>query len=137
MFRKNYIWILISFVLATLLGLIIIQSFWIRNAIEVKEKQFDQEVNSALSAIVKSLQEEETVAHLNNEIYNLQNDSSLEALTSDSLKKPDHTSKNSLNKPLSFSKEIYSCTKTTTEKSKQIYLLFRMPVLIPKMRARP
>jgi two-component system, OmpR family, phosphate regulon sensor histidine kinase PhoR len=118
MFKKNYIWILISLVLITLLGLITIQSFWIKSAIDVKETQFNHQVNSALSAIVKSLQEEEMVVHLNNEIYKLQNDSTPETSTYDTLKSRDHSSKKDLNKPLNFSKEIYSFRKTEREKIK-------------------
>jgi two-component system, OmpR family, phosphate regulon sensor histidine kinase PhoR len=118
MLKKNYIWILISLVLITLLGLIIIQSLWIKSAIEVKEKQFNQQVNSALTTIIKSLQEEEMVIHLNNEIYNLQNDSSAESAAYDTLKNRDHGSRKDLNKPLSFSKEIYSFRKAGREKIK-------------------
>ncbi len=50
--------------MATLLGLIITQYFWIKNAFEVKENLFRLQVNAALTSIVKSLEQEETVEKL-------------------------------------------------------------------------
>lgn len=66
--RNRQIWILLIPVMFTLLGLIIIQSVWIRNALDLKEGQFAQQVVSALNSIVTSLEQEETVYHLANEL---------------------------------------------------------------------
>ena len=49
-------------------GLIIVQAYWINNAIDVKEKQFSQIVNRALSDIVSEIQQQETVFQIINEI---------------------------------------------------------------------
>lgn len=62
--KNKIIWILVTIVMATLLGLIITQYFWIKNAFEVKENLFRLQVNAALTSIVKSLEQEETVEKL-------------------------------------------------------------------------
>ena len=51
-----------------MIGLIIVQVYWINNAIAVKEKQFSQIVNKVLSNIVSEVQQQETVFHIINEI---------------------------------------------------------------------
>ena len=51
-----------------MIGLIIVQIYWIDNAIDVKEKQFSQIVNRVLSNIVSEVQQQETVYHIINEI---------------------------------------------------------------------
>ena len=91
--------------MATLIGLIILQSFWIKNALEVKEKHFKQQTNSALTAITKSMQQAETVLQLVNEINTNHPDSSASYVEK-------RTNQNDV-RPLNFSKEIYSYTPTS------------------------
>ncbi len=43
-----------------LIGLMIIQSYWIRNAIIVKEAYFDRAVTEAVSSVVQKLEKIET-----------------------------------------------------------------------------
>jgi two-component system phosphate regulon sensor histidine kinase PhoR len=73
--KKNYFWILIVIVIFALSGLILFQSYWIVSAFKIKESQFNQRVNNALNNIVKSLQQEETVSFLKNEVNTLFEDS--------------------------------------------------------------
>jgi len=93
--------------MATLLGLILLQAFWIRNALDVKEKNFKQEVNSALMSIVKALQQEETVYQLVSVINAHPSDSSANYIEKKS------QSINQEIKPINFSKEVYSYTPSS------------------------
>lgn len=67
--------ILITVMTIALFGLIFMQSYWIRNAYNVKEKQFKQLVNTTLSNIVESVKKHETVLHITNEIVSFTADS--------------------------------------------------------------
>jgi len=42
-----------------LIGIIVVQVFWIKNAIEIREKQFDREVHTALETVSKNIQNKE------------------------------------------------------------------------------
>lgn len=59
--KKNFIRLLIILMSFSLLGIIAIQYIWITNAIEIKGKQFDQNVNNALNQTVKNLEQSENV----------------------------------------------------------------------------
>jgi signal transduction histidine kinase len=66
--RNKYFWILFAVVLTTLAGLILVQSLWIRESLNINKLLFEQQVNSALSASAASLEQEETVYFLNSEL---------------------------------------------------------------------
>ncbi|MFH2142114.1 MAG: hypothetical protein ABIJ97_06815, partial [Bacteroidota bacterium] len=53
--------ILIVLMSIALIGIIAVQTFWIRNAMIVKREQFDRAINDALSDAVKQLEKKETV----------------------------------------------------------------------------
>lgn len=65
--KNKYFWILLISVMVTLIGLIIVQALWIRNALDIKEKLFAQQVNEALTSVVNALQQEETVYYISHE----------------------------------------------------------------------
>ena len=44
-----------------LTGLIFVQVFWIKNAVSIKEKQFDQLVSNALMDITEGIQKKEAI----------------------------------------------------------------------------
>jgi len=115
--KKKLIWILIIVVPATLVGLIILQTFWIKEALNVKEKQFSQQVNSVLESVVKSLLQEETVSHLVNELNSLPNDTvgNNEKNNKNFKSGP---SQEIISKPLNFSKEIYLYTHSSKSQLK-------------------
>ena len=50
--------------LLAILGLIFIQIYWVKNAIQVQEQQFNRLVNDALVRIVNELEEQETVFYV-------------------------------------------------------------------------
>jgi signal transduction histidine kinase len=98
--KKNYFLILITVIALALSGLIIFQSYWMKNALQIKENQFEQQINGVLALIVKSLQQEETVNNLAKEISSLPSDSAIR-------KDEKVHNKNHMQEPLNFSKEIY------------------------------
>ena len=59
----------------SLAGLVIVQSYWIRNALTVREALFKQQVDNALQIIVQSLQKEETISYVLSANRILKNDS--------------------------------------------------------------
>jgi signal transduction histidine kinase len=61
---KKLIWILTVVMTAGLLGLIGVQGYWIRNAVDVKEQQFKQVVNKALTSVIAKLEERETMVKI-------------------------------------------------------------------------
>ena len=52
---------LIVLICLSLLGIIIVQFFWIRNAIQVREAQFNRSVNDAMGVVVNKLETKESV----------------------------------------------------------------------------
>ena len=55
--KKSVIWVIIGLMGAALLGIILLQTYWINNAIELKGEQFDKDVNIALKQVVQKLRE--------------------------------------------------------------------------------
>ncbi len=68
--RKAFILIIIAMAVA-LIGLMVIQSYWIKNTITVKEAAFVRDVNAALSNVVQQLERIETANQLKkrNDLY--------------------------------------------------------------------
>jgi len=65
---KKTIW-LVTFALSfTLIGLFVVQGFWIRNALRINEQQFDQLINKTLTDVVKQLENQEMVYQIINEV---------------------------------------------------------------------
>lgn len=66
--KKNYYWLLPVIVSITLVLLILVQFYWIRNAIRVNNQHFSQLVNKVLVEVARDLQEDETVYQIMDEI---------------------------------------------------------------------
>ena len=49
-------------------GLLAVQFYWVKNAIEVQSQRFNQEVNSAVSEAVKTMEKQEAEDHLKNAV---------------------------------------------------------------------
>jgi two-component system phosphate regulon sensor histidine kinase PhoR len=73
---KRLIIILVVFMSVALLGLILVQSFWINNAFRVKEKHFDQLAQKALTEAVYAIQRNETMNYIYNDFKPLEYDTS-------------------------------------------------------------
>jgi signal transduction histidine kinase len=115
--KEKIIWVLIIAVLVSLIALIGLQSFWIENAFNVKEQQFKQQVNIALTSIVKSLQKEETAYLLIKELNSLPDDS-IEKSNDKIDNNKVHTVQQKNSKSLNFSKEIYLSSQSHQEQFK-------------------
>lgn len=66
---KKLLIILVVFMSLALIGLITVQSFWVINAFKVKEKNFDQLTQKALSEAVDLIQKNETVNYIYGQAY--------------------------------------------------------------------
>ena len=60
--NRQKIYILIALMSFALLGLIGFQLYWIRNAVQLSEQQFEQEVQHALTEVVYRLEKQEIIA---------------------------------------------------------------------------
>jgi two-component system phosphate regulon sensor histidine kinase PhoR len=65
---KKWIWILASFMGLAMICLIFVQAYWIKNAVIVKERQFDQLINRILSEVANKVQKQEAVHYIIDEI---------------------------------------------------------------------
>jgi len=66
--KKKIIIVLAVIISIVLSGLIIIQIYWINNAIEAKNQQFRVYVNNALTAVVLDMEQQETIERIVEEI---------------------------------------------------------------------
>ena len=57
---RRFIQILILVIAITLIGLIYVQTLWIKNAAEIKEDHFDQMVRQSMDQVVHRLEMNET-----------------------------------------------------------------------------
>ena len=69
--RKVFIFIIVLITIA-LIGLMVIQSFWIKNAITVKEANFVRDVNEAISTVVYKLEKFEAANRIQSKIDYMQ-----------------------------------------------------------------
>ncbi len=59
--NRKSIWLIVSLITISLVGIIFIQLLWIKNAIEVKTEQFNSSVNDALNDVVVQLEKNENL----------------------------------------------------------------------------
>ncbi len=59
--KKGHIRILVVVMSVALIGLLAVQWFWVRNAVALREKQFQQRVMSAMESVTEHLQDQEIV----------------------------------------------------------------------------
>lgn len=62
--NKRWLSLIILFICLSLAGIIVVQYLWIRNAMAIKETQFNQRVNDALSSVVNRLETNENISLL-------------------------------------------------------------------------
>jgi two-component system phosphate regulon sensor histidine kinase PhoR len=66
---KKLLWTLAAVMAIVMTGLIIVQAYWINNAIEIKEKQFAQQVGRTLSSLAHQMENEEAAYMLYDHMY--------------------------------------------------------------------
>jgi len=65
---RRGIWILTGLMSFALLGLLVVQTQWVRNALEVKQQHFIQMVNRSLIDVIHNFEEQETRMEIANEL---------------------------------------------------------------------
>jgi two-component system, OmpR family, phosphate regulon sensor histidine kinase PhoR len=73
--KRKTIFLLAAFFLLAFSGLIMIQLYWIQNAINITDQQFRYQVNKALESVVLNLEENELVKKILEEVGTAKNDS--------------------------------------------------------------
>ena len=66
--KEKNLKIIIGLMSVALLGLIAVQIYWIKNAIELEEKLFDYNVNDAMHSVVKKISRHESAAYVINKL---------------------------------------------------------------------
>jgi two-component system phosphate regulon sensor histidine kinase PhoR len=61
---KKLLWLLAGFMAIGMTVLILVQTYWINNAIKIREKQFAQIVNGTLDNVTLEIEKRETVVHI-------------------------------------------------------------------------
>ncbi|GAB4446486.1 MAG: HAMP domain-containing sensor histidine kinase [Bacteroidales bacterium] len=68
---RRLIWVIIVVMSIALVGLIMLQTFWLHQEFELKEEQFNQQITEVFNAINKELDAKETVVEVTNEVFSL------------------------------------------------------------------
>lgn len=69
--KKNTIYLIIGLMSVSLLGLISFQLYWINNAIQVNQRQFEQDVNAALKSVSRKIEKQEAALVASRELNTL------------------------------------------------------------------
>ncbi|GIV33859.1 MAG: two-component sensor histidine kinase [Chitinophagales bacterium] len=69
MMNKKLVILLVAVMTAILAGLVSIQFYWIRNALALREQQFDQNVTEALNLVAKNLERQDAASFLFNDFF--------------------------------------------------------------------
>ncbi len=72
--KKLFIFVFISMSIS-LIGIIVVQLYWINNAIEIEEQKFDTNVNSALNNAVEKIQKKNDFFFVRNRLHKIETDS--------------------------------------------------------------
>jgi signal transduction histidine kinase len=83
MMKKKVLYVIIAFICISLAGIVAVQYFWICNAIQVKEAQFNRSVNEALGVVVNKLETREDIVYLKKNLVGDSIHSLVQAFTKD------------------------------------------------------
>jgi len=72
--NKKLYWTLLTLITLALLGLVFLQTQWLKNAWKVKEDHFSLKVNQAMTEIAKHVETRETIVEVTNEIFSVDYD---------------------------------------------------------------
>lgn len=102
---KKLLWSVTIVMSFAMIGLIVVQAYWINNAIKESENQFKGLVYRTLSGIVGEVQQQEAIYNILND-YNNQFQGSVFNLSDKASRQPDSI-RNMADSALSFSQEVY------------------------------
>jgi len=85
-----------------LIGLVLVQFTWIKNAVKIKEKSFDQLVEKSLSKIVEKIAEHETVLNIQKETISVSDKNESYKLSNNEQSKDYDTLNTKLSNPLFY-----------------------------------
>ncbi len=69
--RKYSLQILVVIMSVSLIGIIIVQAFWIRNAIQVKETEYKKNIREAIASIIKKVERKQAVMFISENLENI------------------------------------------------------------------
>ncbi|MEO5571710.1 MAG: HAMP domain-containing sensor histidine kinase [Bacteroidia bacterium] len=72
--QKNKITFIIALMSSALLGIILLQIYWIRHDFIIKEQRFDQQVSEAMNAVVDKLETRQALDFIGNSFFRYEND---------------------------------------------------------------
>lgn len=72
---RKIIWLLVGVMSIAIIGLIIVQSYWIKNTFRAKEQQFRVHAYRTLGTIINEIEKQETLTHVLGELNPATNDS--------------------------------------------------------------
>lgn len=78
MMKKFPLWFIIGLLSVALLGLVAIQLYWVKNAADLREDQFNRSVHEALRLVVKRLEQHEAMFYISKRIGVVPGDASVE-----------------------------------------------------------
>jgi len=83
--KRKILYIIIGLICLSLAGIIGVQYLWIRNALKVREAQFDRSVNDAMGTTVNKLETREDIAFLRSNVMADSVNSLVQAFANDSI----------------------------------------------------
>jgi len=69
--RKYSLHILVVIMTISLIGIIVVQAFWIKNAIEVKEAEYKENIREAIASIIKKIERKQAVVFISENLENI------------------------------------------------------------------
>ncbi|MGC9471345.1 MAG: sensor histidine kinase [Bacteroidales bacterium] len=72
--KRQWIWFLAGVMALVMTGLILVQAYWINNAMQVKEQQFRQIVYHTLNEVAREVERQEAVYHIMDEAMPMESD---------------------------------------------------------------
>ncbi|RZL41515.1 MAG: two-component sensor histidine kinase, partial [Pedobacter sp.] len=63
--KKRSLWVITGLMTLALLGVFVMQLYYIKESYKLKSQLFEQDVNQALSAIVNKVQKRNVAGHIN------------------------------------------------------------------------
>ena len=57
--NKKQVWLLVSIIFLTSIGLILVQTLWIKNSLKIKEEELSDQLNETIRQVIQDIQQSE------------------------------------------------------------------------------